>query len=81
MSSCSSTSQAIAVEVRAQAEATEEQCSLACSSWLVQPAFSYSTQDYQPRDGATHGELGLPVKTPIKKTQHRLCSFCLILFF
>ena len=26
----------------------EEQCLWAYSSWLAQPAFSYSTQDYQP---------------------------------
>ena len=45
------------LEARADAEAMEEWCLLACIPWFAQP-ISYRTQDHQPRDGTSHNGLG-----------------------
>lgn len=48
------------LEAGSDAEAMEEYCLQACSSWLAQPS-SYRTKDHQPRDGTTHRGLGPPI--------------------
>jgi hypothetical protein len=47
------------LEAGADAEAMEGYCLLACFWWFAQPA-SYSTHDYQPRNGTTYNGLSLP---------------------
>ena len=42
------------------AEAMEGCYLLACFPWLALSLLSYTTQDYQPRDGTTHNGLGSP---------------------
>ena len=53
------------------AEAMEGCCSLACSSWLAQPAFLY-TQDRPPRGGTVLNGLGSPPSITEKLVTFRL---------
>lgn len=47
-------------EAGADTEAIEEHCSLACPSWLAQPAF-FTTQGHLFEGGITHSGLGYPL--------------------
>lgn len=56
----------------ADVEAVEECCLWACSFLACSGFFLIAPQEYQPRDGTTCNELGLPHLLLIKKTHFRL---------